>query len=186
MELLKNIAEMGEEFEPNILHPKVINDETELDGTPFVAPEARGGFSFVISFSKKAGLEEIVGKDAGLAKAITALANFKVNPTITLATFKFVFLNEFHQKYSGSGIGVSRSKFLRSMERKSASGWESTLLRSSLTSSSDAVLVPTSPSKQMQLPPMVMWVWSGSSFSGCTSHTTRVWQISFCLWDRML
>jgi hypothetical protein len=39
MELLENIAEMVEVFYPNILHPKVINDETELDGMPFVVPE---------------------------------------------------------------------------------------------------------------------------------------------------
>ncbi len=43
MELLDNIAKMVEVFHPNILHPKVINNETELDGTPFVAPEAWGG-----------------------------------------------------------------------------------------------------------------------------------------------
>jgi hypothetical protein len=40
VELLKNISEMVEVFEPNILHPKVINDETELDGMPFVAPDS--------------------------------------------------------------------------------------------------------------------------------------------------
>ncbi len=62
-----------EVFEPNILHPKVVNNETEFDGTPFVAPEVRGGFGFVISFSKKAELEDIVGKNAGLGKAMTAL-----------------------------------------------------------------------------------------------------------------
>ncbi len=43
MELLENIAEMVEVFYPNILHPKVINYETELDGMPFVVPEAWGG-----------------------------------------------------------------------------------------------------------------------------------------------
>jgi hypothetical protein len=64
MELLDHIAEMVEVFEPNILHPKVINYETELDGMPFVATEARDEFGLVISFSKKVGLEEIVGKDA--------------------------------------------------------------------------------------------------------------------------
>jgi hypothetical protein len=42
MELLENIAKMVEVFEPNILHPNVINNETELDGTPFVVPEAWG------------------------------------------------------------------------------------------------------------------------------------------------
>ncbi len=50
VELLEHIAEMVEVFEPNILHPKVINNETELDGTPFVVPEAWGGFGFVISY----------------------------------------------------------------------------------------------------------------------------------------
>ncbi len=40
-------------------------------------------------------MEEIIGKNAGLGKAITALANFEVNPTITLAPLKFVLLNEF-------------------------------------------------------------------------------------------
>jgi hypothetical protein len=63
---------------------------------PFVAPEAWGGFGFIIFFSKKVGLEEIVGKTASLGKAITALANFEVNPTITIATLKFVLLKEFH------------------------------------------------------------------------------------------
>jgi hypothetical protein len=85
VELLESIAEMVEMFEPNILDPKVINNETELDGMPFVVPEARGGFGFVISFSKKVGLEEIIGKNAGLGKAITAQANFKVNPFVMLA-----------------------------------------------------------------------------------------------------
>jgi hypothetical protein len=33
----------------------------QLDGPPFMALEARGEFSFIIAFSKKAGSEEIVG-----------------------------------------------------------------------------------------------------------------------------
>ncbi len=115
MELLENIADMVEVFYPNILHPKVINYETELDGTPFVAPEARGGFGLAISLSKKAGFEEIVGKNAGLGKAITALANLKVNPPITIATLKVILLNDFLWNVSnfkadvlGSDIGVLR------------------------------------------------------------------------------
>ncbi len=59
VELLENITEMVEVFELNILQPKVINNEIELDGMQFVVPEAWGGFGFVISFSKKAGSEEI-------------------------------------------------------------------------------------------------------------------------------
>ena len=38
-------------FKSHILYTKVIDDETELDGTPFVAPEARRGFRFIVAFS---------------------------------------------------------------------------------------------------------------------------------------
>jgi hypothetical protein len=52
------------------------------------------------------------------------------------------------------------------MELKCVPGQESTLLRRNLTSSRDAVVVPTLLGKQMQLPKttMIMWVQSGSSF----------------------
>jgi hypothetical protein len=66
-------------FYHNILHPKVINYEAEFDGMPFVVPEAWGGFGLVISFVTKAGLEEIIGKNASLGQAIIALANLKVD-----------------------------------------------------------------------------------------------------------
>jgi hypothetical protein len=108
VELLENITEMVEVFEPNILHPKVINNETELDGTPFVAPEAWGGFSFVISFSKKVESEEIIGKNASLGKAITALVNFEVDPTVMIATLKFVLLNEFRRNVSNFNTDTFR------------------------------------------------------------------------------
>jgi hypothetical protein len=106
MELLENIAEMVEVFYPNILHPKVINYETELDGTPSVVPEAWGGVGLVISLSKKAGLEEIVGKNAGLGQAITALVNLKVYPPIMIATLKIVFFNEFFRNVSNFNLDV--------------------------------------------------------------------------------
>jgi hypothetical protein len=106
MELLENIAEMVEVFYPNILHPKIINYETELDGMPFVAPEAWGGVSLIISLSKKAGSEEIVGKNDGLGKAITALANLKVDPPVMIATLKIVFFNEFCQNVSNFNVDV--------------------------------------------------------------------------------
>ncbi len=66
-----------------------------MDGTPFVAPEAGSGFSFIIAFSKEAGSEEVIGQNAGLGKAIAAAANFKVDPTVTVSTRKFVLFNEF-------------------------------------------------------------------------------------------
>ncbi len=40
-------------------------------------------------------MEEIVCQDAGLGKAIAALANFKVDPTVVVSTCKLVFLYEF-------------------------------------------------------------------------------------------
>jgi hypothetical protein len=108
MELLENIAEMVEVFYPNILHPKVINYETELDGTPFVVPEVWGGVGLVISLRQKVGSEEIVGKNANLGKAITALANLEVNPPITIVTLKVVFLNEFRSNVSNFNADVFR------------------------------------------------------------------------------
>jgi hypothetical protein len=106
MELLENIAEMVEVFYPNILHPKVINYETELNGMPFVTPEAWGEFGLVISLSKKVGSEEIVGKNAGLGKAITALENLEVDPPITIATLKVVLLNKFCRNVSNFNADV--------------------------------------------------------------------------------
>ena len=41
------------------------------------------------------GSEEIVGQKTGLVKAITALANFEVDPTVAVSTCKLVFRNEF-------------------------------------------------------------------------------------------
>jgi hypothetical protein len=106
MKLFENIAKMVEVFYPNIFHPKVINNETELDGMPFVAPEAWGGGNLVISLSKKGRLEEIVGKNASLGKAITALTNLKVDPPITIATLKVVFLKEFHRNVNNFNADI--------------------------------------------------------------------------------
>jgi hypothetical protein len=65
-------------------------------------------FGFVIFFSKKAGSEEIVGKNAGLGKAITALVNFEVNPTIMFATLEFVLLYEFHRNICNFNADIFR------------------------------------------------------------------------------
>ena len=102
-------------FESKIFYTKIIHYEAELDETPFVAPDARVEFSLVVAFSKKAGLEEIVGQNASLGKAIAASANFEVDPTIAVRPRKLVFFNkfgryvcDFMRTCSGSGIGVSR------------------------------------------------------------------------------
>jgi hypothetical protein len=73
-----------------------------------VAPEAWGGFGLVISFSKKVGLEEIVGKNASLGQAITSLANLVGDPTITIATLKVVLLNWFCQNVCNLNADIFR------------------------------------------------------------------------------
>jgi hypothetical protein len=50
-----------EVFDSYVFYTKIIHDEAELDGTPFVAPETRGGFHFIVAFNEKSGSEEIVG-----------------------------------------------------------------------------------------------------------------------------
>ena len=95
VKFLENAQEVVEVFDSNIFYTKVIHYEAELDGTPFVAPEARGGFSLVVAFSKKAGSEEIVGQNASLGKAIAASANFEVDPTVAVRPRKLVFFNKF-------------------------------------------------------------------------------------------
>jgi hypothetical protein len=79
----------------NIFDTKVIYDEAELEGTPFVAPEARRGSSFIEALRDKAGSKKVIGKDAGLGKSVTALANFKIDPAVSVATNKVVFIDEF-------------------------------------------------------------------------------------------
>jgi len=79
MKFLENIKEVIEVFYSNIFYSKVINNEEELDGTPFVVPEARGGFHFIVTFNKKVGSEKIIGQDAGLGQTIATLANFEVD-----------------------------------------------------------------------------------------------------------
>jgi len=96
-------------FDSNIFYTKVIHYEAELDGMPFVEPEARGGFSLVVvAFSKKVGLEEIVGHNAGLGKAIAASANFEVDPTIAVTTRKLVFFNKFGRDVCDFDVDILR------------------------------------------------------------------------------
>jgi len=46
----------------HVFDPKIVNDEAEHDGPPFVAPEAGSGGSFVVTFLFKARAELVVGE----------------------------------------------------------------------------------------------------------------------------
>ncbi len=93
--LLEKIQEMVEVFKSNIFDAKIVNDEAELDETPFVAPKPWHGGSFRVAFSDKAGSKKIVCKDAGLGKTQQPCANFEVYPTIVVSTQEVVFQDGF-------------------------------------------------------------------------------------------
>ncbi len=50
--------------------------------------------AFLEAFSNEARLEKVIGKDASLGKSITALANFKLDPAISILAREIVFLDE--------------------------------------------------------------------------------------------
>ena len=81
-------------FDANIFDTKVINDETELDRTPFMMPEARGRERLIETFFDEARAKKIVGKDASLRETIAALANFEIHPAVTITSLEGLFLNE--------------------------------------------------------------------------------------------
>jgi hypothetical protein len=192
MELLENIAEMVEVFYPNILHPKVINYEAELEGMPFVVPEAWGGFGLVISSGKMAGLEEILGKNAGLGWAITVLANLKVDPPVTIASLEVVILNKFGRNVNNFNADMFRIRH-RSIEvevlevdgtetcvwvrkhavEKKLDKFEVRGVGSHVAQEADAIAADGDA--------VVIRI----IHSIRTSHTTMVWQISFHLWNGM-
>jgi hypothetical protein len=82
-------------FDSNIFYAKVVDDEAELEGMPFVAPEARCGGCFIESFSKEVEMKKIIAQDTSLGKPITALPNFKIDPAVAVTATKVVFGEEF-------------------------------------------------------------------------------------------
>ena len=67
----------------NIFNARVIYYEIEIEGAPFVVPEARCGDSLVVAVSMEALDEEIIGELLRLWKPVDALAYLKVHPAIT-------------------------------------------------------------------------------------------------------
>jgi hypothetical protein len=94
LKFLKQLQEMIEVFDSHVFNIKVINNEAKLDGMLFVAPETRIRSHFVVAFGLETGAKEIVGQDTCLGKTITSLADFEVDPPITILTNEIVFFNE--------------------------------------------------------------------------------------------
>ena len=62
VEFLENVQEVVEVFDSDVFDTKVIYDEAELDGMPFVAPETRGGFKFIIAFNEKTDWRRLLAR----------------------------------------------------------------------------------------------------------------------------
>jgi hypothetical protein len=159
-------------------------------------------------------LEEIVGKNAGLGKAMTALANLKVDPPITITTLKVVLFNEFHRDVSSFNAdlfgvwhwsievevlevdGAEMCTWARehAVEKK-LDKFEGCGVGSHFAREADVIAANHYVSA-------IRIIFSGCTshaiaanhyasairiiFSGRTLHTTMVWQISFHLWHGML
>ncbi len=90
----KKLQQKVEMFNANVFNTKVIHDEAKLEWTPFVVPKSWRGSSFIEALSKKVQSEKVIGKVASLGKSVTALANFKVDPAISVSAREIVFLDE--------------------------------------------------------------------------------------------
>ena len=93
----------------NIFNAEVINDKDELNGTPFMAPETRGGGSLIIAGFVQAFAEQVVGKLAGLWQTISAADNFIIHPTIMNTGQNIVFINDFLRNVRQFDANIFRS-----------------------------------------------------------------------------
>ena len=125
-------------------------------------------------------------------KAITALANFEVDPTIAVSIGKLVFLNEFCWDVCDFDVDILRiGHWGIEVEVLEVDGAESRSF-----AREDTVEQQLEEFKGRGVGANISWVTNTATadgdtgtirivFSGCTSHTTMVWQISFRLWAGM-
>jgi hypothetical protein len=66
----------------NILYPKIVDNEGEADGMGVVFPETGGCFALAISMLFEAFLEQLLGDDTCLWKAVHPLLYLAVNVAI--------------------------------------------------------------------------------------------------------
>ena len=60
MVTFENIYQVQCVFFPNVFHPKIIHDKDELDGSPFVLPQARSDVVFVVILLLDSGPQQVV------------------------------------------------------------------------------------------------------------------------------
>ncbi len=93
--LFESVAKMIQVGITNVLNGKVVNNECNHDGAPFVVPKPKGGGCLVVVEFGKAVSEEFVGKDACLGETIHATAHFKVDPGVVGNLVELVLVDEF-------------------------------------------------------------------------------------------
>ena len=64
------------------LNAKIVHDEDEHNGAPFVSPEAQSSGHLEVSVGAKAVSEEVIGKFTGLFEAIDSFSDFELDPAI--------------------------------------------------------------------------------------------------------
>ena len=79
----------------NIFYSKIVDDESEHDGSPFVPPKPWSGFALVVTTFSETGCEKLVCEDARLREPVNALSDFEVNPIIVDTLLEVVLGDEF-------------------------------------------------------------------------------------------
>ena len=64
------------------LDAKVVNDKTERDRSPHMAPEAGCVLALVVTLHGEPSLEKLIREDTGLGKAVHTLVNRDVDPPV--------------------------------------------------------------------------------------------------------
>ena len=96
----------------NIFNSKVVHNESEIDGSPIVAPEVRGGECMIVSCSVEVFGEDIVGNISILGKAIDTFPNFEIDPTVLCKITEVIFVDEFFRD-----VGEEETYIFTTIER---------------------------------------------------------------------
>jgi hypothetical protein len=90
---LKDFNEMASMLLSDVLYPKIINHEAEVNG-PFVVREEAGSVGLLdVAIFLLVDNEVVVGKDTGLGEAVHAFVNFTIDKTIDREGCESLVLN---------------------------------------------------------------------------------------------
>ena len=106
----------------NIFDSKVVHNEAESDGYPFVETYYRGDERLIVSFSIESFGWEIIGELSVLGKAIDTFPDFKIDPTVTCKVMEVVLVGEsfrdFSEAYTCTFKMIERSYQVKKIRRR--------------------------------------------------------------------